>query len=733
MSDKGPVDVLEGSTIVTTAGKLECKLIIHAVGPTWNGGNNYEIESLSKAIINSLVIAEKRNCTSIAFPAISTGIFKFPLDKASEVILSNIKDYLKDNPNSKLRTIYLASIKPSVISAFQKQMKSIFPESTSLQIESDAKFKKPVLPARPSQAQKSQNNPEIVLGFLNKIKCNVIVNSTNNSLDLSSGAISKAILADAGPELQQECYRHSSISIYDIAVTSGYNLPCDNVFHISLPHWSQSSVNLIKTYVRNCLLKADEMKLSHIAFPAFGTGNLGYPIDVVANAMFSAVSEYMSGQNTVVQKITFVIYPKDTIIQKVFEDVKSNGSTISSTKTYQSHTEKAAAAFNNIPQVAAASNKTSQDDSVSFDIKGVKLILQTGSITDQNVDGIVHGTNTQFTLNGIISKSLLSLIGHQFTKDCKSKIAEMAANNYAITNAHSLPATYIVHVNIEGIRNNATQIFKLCFDGAEKHQITSLALPPLGTGGLGCSIQYFSKHLRNAVHDFAKSSPKNLKTVKIVIFQREMFGEFCREMESIAKSTKSLFTKISSSVTNYFSKGSAKQETFVSKGKLPSPVSLFFYADSLNTIKEVKKKIDSEYKSKYFHSTNIDDEIIKELPYNQKLIIDSLQDQYEVKIEFMPSKIIVSGYKDDVFTLFLLSLPLLLLLLFPPLWDILGRRSHSLLSPHRYLLPFIEAFGGWLDVSGPIASLDDVGYWGGGTGSLLGYAFDKCPVAPQYQ
>ncbi|CAE1270022.1 PARP10_14_15 [Acanthosepion pharaonis] len=88
-------------------------------------------------------------------------------------------------------------------------------------------------------------------------------------------------------------------------------------------------------------------------------------------------------------------------------------------------------------------------------------------------------------------------------------------------------------------------------------------------------------------------------------------------MESIAKSTKSLFTRISSSVTNYFSKGSAKQETFVSKGKLPSPVSLFFYADSLNTIKEVKKKIDSEYKSKYFHSTNIDDEVIKDLPYNQ--------------------------------------------------------------------------------------------------------------------
>lgn len=73
MSGQSLVDVLEGSTIVTTAGKLECKLIIHAVGPTWNGGNNYEIESLSEAIINSLRIAEKRNCTSIAFPAISTG------------------------------------------------------------------------------------------------------------------------------------------------------------------------------------------------------------------------------------------------------------------------------------------------------------------------------------------------------------------------------------------------------------------------------------------------------------------------------------------------------------------------------------------------------------------------------------------------------------------------------------------------------------------------------------
>lgn len=73
MSDKRLEKVVEGSTIVTTAGKLECKLIIHAVGPVWDGGKNYETEFLSEAIINSLVIAEKRNCTSIAFPAISTG------------------------------------------------------------------------------------------------------------------------------------------------------------------------------------------------------------------------------------------------------------------------------------------------------------------------------------------------------------------------------------------------------------------------------------------------------------------------------------------------------------------------------------------------------------------------------------------------------------------------------------------------------------------------------------
>lgn len=84
-----------GNAVITTAGNLLAKFVIHTVGPVWQGGNANEAELLTSAYRNSLELAIANNIETIAFPNISTGIFSFPKQKAAEIAIKTIKEYLK--------------------------------------------------------------------------------------------------------------------------------------------------------------------------------------------------------------------------------------------------------------------------------------------------------------------------------------------------------------------------------------------------------------------------------------------------------------------------------------------------------------------------------------------------------------------------------------------------------------------------------------------------------------
>jgi O-acetyl-ADP-ribose deacetylase (regulator of RNase III) len=87
----------------TSGGKLACRYVIHAVGPRWGEGD--EKVKLKAAVRGSLTRAEQLGVSSIAFPAISTGIFGFPVPLAAQVMLSTIDEYLNTRPTSLLKLI----------------------------------------------------------------------------------------------------------------------------------------------------------------------------------------------------------------------------------------------------------------------------------------------------------------------------------------------------------------------------------------------------------------------------------------------------------------------------------------------------------------------------------------------------------------------------------------------------------------------------------------------------
>jgi len=82
-----------GGAAITTGGNLKAKHVIHAVGPRMGEGN--ENQKLKNATLNSLKLADENHLKSISFPAISTGIFGFPIEQCAEIMLKTTIDYLK--------------------------------------------------------------------------------------------------------------------------------------------------------------------------------------------------------------------------------------------------------------------------------------------------------------------------------------------------------------------------------------------------------------------------------------------------------------------------------------------------------------------------------------------------------------------------------------------------------------------------------------------------------------
>lgn len=84
---------LTGQAVITTAGNLDAKYVIHTVGPIWNGGNKNETELLKQTYLSCLNLADQYKATTIAFPAISTGTYRFPLEEAARIACNTIKNH----------------------------------------------------------------------------------------------------------------------------------------------------------------------------------------------------------------------------------------------------------------------------------------------------------------------------------------------------------------------------------------------------------------------------------------------------------------------------------------------------------------------------------------------------------------------------------------------------------------------------------------------------------------
>ncbi|XP_051973987.1 protein mono-ADP-ribosyltransferase PARP14-like isoform X2 [Xyrauchen texanus] len=596
-----------GDAIITDAGQLPCKYVVHAVGPRFSDSDKpTAVQRLRCAVRESLNKASGKNCSSIAVPTISSGIFGFPLELCTETIAKEVHDYIEDQNRSgsrnSLTEINLVDNNDSTVKAMalavRKEFAAFSPKMNSPHHPSykrhgngnhgpraqgyhghgnhghrnqdfgsynhEPKYERVnrvFVPERQARVRgetadsfsgaTSENFEGALLtktthkglkitlskGNIQDACADVIVNTVSEDLDLCKGAVSRSILQTAGHHLQSEITRvaHSNNPHYgDTVITDGYNLKCSKVFHVICPFWNGgylSEDEVLIQIIRDCLRKADTRGMASISFPAIGTGNLGFPKDLVAKIMLSEFQQFSPQK---LREVTVIVHPSDKESIECFTSIFRHGIRGPITKGGSQNFLSKASPLVKPAQTSGLIGKVSTPSLGVHTMNMGQVILEvsSGDITKEKTDAIVNSSNKTFSLKAGVSKAILDAAGLQVEQECLQIVSlSNVQQTEIVTSAGQLPCRNIIHIigrnSPADIKEVVLSVLKLC----EARQFTSVAFPALGTGQGGANPADVSDAMVDAVVDFVKK--KNVvfvKCVKFLIFQTSMLANFHQSM-----------------------------------------------------------------------------------------------------------------------------------------------------------------------------------------------------------
>ncbi|MBE2225856.1 MAG: macro domain-containing protein [Ignavibacteria bacterium] len=123
-------NVPTGGAVLTTGGNLKAKHVIHAVGPKYKDGKSGEAEKLVSAVSSALKVAEAKKLKSIAIPAISSGIFGYPVEESARIIVDTAIEYFNTKKKAKEETtiekVVFCLVDEDTYSVFKKELESNF-------------------------------------------------------------------------------------------------------------------------------------------------------------------------------------------------------------------------------------------------------------------------------------------------------------------------------------------------------------------------------------------------------------------------------------------------------------------------------------------------------------------------------------------------------------------------------------------------------------------------------
>ncbi|KAM7415528.1 hypothetical protein PAMA_017845 [Pampus argenteus] len=685
-----------GDAIITDACKLPCKYVVHAVGPRFsNSDKKTAVSRLKLAVKQSLRQAEKVNCSSIALPAISSGVFAFPVELCAATIAEAVREYC-DSPGAKgsLTEIHLVDNMENTVrvlaTAVNNEFVDLEPTMTIPQQASgrdlkgsrghqpvrdqsqspiDRRFKKKgrgrggaeylgdLQGNRGGQSPGGHGKPggweqttaeglKIVLwrGNIEDQTTDVIINTISENMNLNQGAISKAILEAAGPSLQsavQSEARAATLQYGEVVITDGFNLACRKVFHAVCPHWDKGkgwAEEELISIIRYCLEEAEKRRMSSLSFPAIGTGNLDFPYDLVSRVLLKEIHSYSRrGRPRHLMEVVIVVHPSNSHIVDCFIREFRGQTNVrpEAQNESQSQSQQSSASFGQVwsPSLGVYRMQMGQ----------LTLEVSSGDITKETSDVIINSSNKDFNLKSGVSKAILDGAGRSVELEC-SQIVNAPGYQpgpMIMTSAGLLPSNNIIHIvgqnNPANIKDVVYSVLKFC----EDNKFGSICLPALGTGQGGVKPSAVADSMVEAVVEFVrKKQPRFVQSVKILIFQTSMVMEFHRSMkrrQGEEVQEKSIFSKLKDSVFSILGAfGGERLDTdgLVLEGEEFEPTVFQLCADNAKAVKQAQKRIEELILAEQAQRTIVD-------PYISKLSQDHMEE-----LKTLQRKLTVSIHLD---------------------------------------------------------------------------------------
>ncbi|NXH92865.1 PAR14 polymerase, partial [Edolisoma coerulescens] len=642
--------------VITGAGKLPCKNVIHAVGPRWNEKESQRcMWLLKKTVKKCLQLAEIYNHRSIALPAVSGGIFGFPLELCTFSIVSSVKETLEEfTEDSSLKEVHLVAFAQDNIQAFSKAFREVFSDSSP---SSRSLHQSSAIP-QPRQRKISKHiknfpiltteeglNIVLQMGGIEDATTSIVVVSVGKDLQLDKGPLGSALLSKAGSMLQASLKAEGLKRTPEegsVLKTKGYNLACSVVLHAVVPTWLQKDTpsKVLGDIITKCLEIAEELSLKSITFPAIGTGKLEFPRSVVAKLLFDKVFEF-SSKNRVnsLEEVHFMLHPKDTANIQVsfcgFLSLLYSGISV---------------VCISFPAAFSAVSSTSAHNVLEVTIGSIVFRVAEGDITKEEVDVIVNVTNQTFSLKTGVSRAILNGAGRAVEDEC-AVLGMQTNKDYIITQAGNLPCKKIIHFAAQNdIKFLVSQVLHEC----ELQQYTSVTFPAIGTGEAGRNPAEVADNMTDAVTDFARwNSAPSVKTVKVVIFQPHLMSVFHASMQKREKSAATLFKSLVSKVYHKTrslwtsEKHSSKKKAEVVLEKKISQAVLQICGENKKEVEEAEKWLRSAI-SKEQSQTEIVDESISHFGDEEREELGDLQEKLKIFLRLRSNSIDISGVTKDV-------------------------------------------------------------------------------------
>ncbi|XP_016110503.1 poly [ADP-ribose] polymerase 14-like, partial [Sinocyclocheilus grahami] len=495
--------LLPGDVVLSDAGKLNAGTLIYAVLP--QKGQRLDSHYLQSAVYNSLLKAEGKGCASMALPAVGCESFGFSVKDSCVALRAAVLQFCSDRQNSpkNIRCISIVDSDEEIVEEYNTLIQELgFPDtSTTVPLQS-LKLK------HGSDTRVLINGVPICLknGDITKETVDVIVNSTNKSLDLNTG-VSGAILKAAGQSVVDECKKQAPQKTGAAVLTGAGALQCKFIAQMVGPDSTADITSSLEMVLNLCEAKT----ATTLAIPAIGTGRGGFAPKESIKAIFTALEKHLKEPNSsCFRSITVVAFE-----QKTFDDFRDHF------KVW------------NKP----ASGKMPENQ---VKIVSVRIEVKKGDITNETVRGIVNTTNRDMSLRGGVSGAIFKAAGASVEQECQ-KHGALQNDVAAVTSGGNLHCDFIIHMvgphSAAEVRSRVKNVLECC----EEKQITTVSFPAVGTGGggvqdedaIGAMLQGFEDHLSQNVSTV-------IKLIYIVIDRDNVLQEFQKGLKTwIAKSQES--------------------------------------------------------------------------------------------------------------------------------------------------------------------------------------------------